>query len=40
MVARALTAFIGTLIIFPLLGYASWQAYRDLIGTTDRSSDD
>ena len=28
----ALTAFISMLVIFPLLAYASWHAYRDLIG--------
>lgn len=32
MVIGALTAFIGMIIIFPLLGYASWYAYRDLVG--------
>jgi uncharacterized membrane protein len=32
MVVGALTAFVGMLVIFPLLGYASWHAYRDLIG--------
>ncbi|MBK1705358.1 DUF2189 domain-containing protein [Halochromatium glycolicum] len=32
MVIGALTAFVGMLVIFPLLGYASWYAYRDLVG--------
>lgn len=26
-----LTAFIGMLIIFPVLGYATWHSYRDLV---------
>lgn len=34
MAVGALTAFVGMLVIFPLLGYASWFAYRDLIGQT------
>lgn len=32
MAVGALTAFVGMLVIFPVLGYASWHAYRDLIG--------
>lgn len=32
MVLGALTAFVGMVLIFPLLGYASWYAYRDLVG--------
>jgi uncharacterized membrane protein len=39
-VAGALTAFVGMLVIFPLLGYASWHAYRDLIGDTEPASAD
>lgn len=31
MLLGTATAFIGMLVIFPLLGYASWHAYRDLI---------
>lgn len=29
------TAFIGLVIIFPLLGHATWHAYRDLVVTGD-----
>ena len=25
------TAFVGLIIVFPVLGYASWHAYRDLV---------
>jgi uncharacterized membrane protein len=25
------TFFLGLVIIFPLLGYATWHAYRDLV---------
>lgn len=25
------TAFVGLVVIFPLLGYATWHAYRDLV---------
>lgn len=32
MLVGALTAFVGMVVIFPLLGYASWYAYRDLVG--------
>ncbi|MEA1050623.1 DUF2189 domain-containing protein [Lamprobacter modestohalophilus] len=32
MIIGALTAFVGMVVIFPLLGYASWYAYRDLVG--------
>jgi len=32
MAVGALTAFVGMLVIFPLLGYASWHAYQDLVG--------
>lgn len=35
MVVGALTAFVGMLVIFPLLGYASWYAYRDLVGESN-----
>jgi uncharacterized membrane protein len=31
MLLGTATAFVGMLVIFPLLGYASWHAYRDLI---------
>jgi uncharacterized membrane protein len=31
MLLGAATAFIGMLVIFPVLGYASWYAYRELI---------
>jgi uncharacterized membrane protein len=27
-----LTFFVGFAVIFPLLGYASWAAYKDLFG--------
>jgi uncharacterized membrane protein len=27
------TAFVGLVVIFPLLGHATWHAYRDLIAT-------
>ena len=27
------TAFIGMVVIFPLIGHASWHAYRDLVET-------
>jgi len=37
MLVGALTAFIGMVVIFPLLGYASWYAYRDLIGVADET---
>jgi len=26
------TAFIGMIVIFPVLGYATWHSYRDLLG--------
>ncbi|MFA5899010.1 MAG: DUF2189 domain-containing protein [Hyphomicrobium sp.] len=26
------TAFVGLIVVFPLLGYATWHAYRDLVG--------
>jgi uncharacterized membrane protein len=26
-----LTAFIGLAVLFPVLGHASWHAYRDLV---------
>lgn len=26
------TAFVGLVVIFPLLGHATWHAYRDLVG--------
>ncbi len=32
MLIGALTAFVGMVVIFPLLGYASWYAYLDLVG--------
>ncbi len=35
MLVGALTAFVGMIVIFPLLGYASWYAYRDLVGVTE-----
>ncbi len=35
MLIGALTAFVGMILIFPLLGYASWYAYRDLVGEAD-----
>jgi uncharacterized membrane protein len=28
------TAFIGMIVVIPLLGHASWHAYRDLIDPT------
>jgi uncharacterized membrane protein len=27
-----LTAFVGLVLLFPLLGHATWHAYRDLVG--------
>lgn len=27
-----LTAFIGLIVIFPLLGHATWHAYREIVG--------
>lgn len=30
-----LTAFIGLIVIFPLLGHATWHAYRALVETED-----
>jgi len=29
-----LTFFAGFVVIFPLLGYATWAAYKDLFGAT------
>jgi uncharacterized membrane protein len=29
------TAFIGLVVVFPLLGHATWHAYRDVFGTAD-----
>lgn len=31
------TAFVGLLVIFPLLGHATWHAYRDLVDVNARS---
>lgn len=31
MVLALATAFVGLLVIFPLLGHATWHAYRDLV---------
>jgi uncharacterized membrane protein len=28
-----LTAFIGLAVLFPLLGHATWHAYRDLVAS-------
>ncbi len=28
-----LTSFVGFVVIFPLLGYSTWSAYRELFGT-------
>lgn len=33
--ATAATAFVGLIVVFPLLGLASWRAYRDIVA--DRS---
>jgi uncharacterized membrane protein len=30
-----LSLFIGLIVIVPMLGHASWHAYRDLIDTRD-----
>jgi uncharacterized membrane protein len=30
-VVGVLTAFIGLAVLFPLLGHATWHAYRDLV---------
>ncbi|MEA3640724.1 MAG: DUF2189 domain-containing protein [Lamprobacter sp.] len=35
MLVGTLTAFVGMILIFPLLGYASWYAYRDLVGEAE-----
>lgn len=32
--ASALTGFAGLIVVFPLLGLASWRAYRDLVTQT------
>ncbi|MBK9327239.1 MAG: DUF2189 domain-containing protein [Hydrogenophilales bacterium] len=31
--AGAMTAFIGLAVLFPLLGHATWHAYRDLVAS-------
>lgn len=33
------TGFLGLLITFPLVGHASWHAYRDLVGEVERDDD-
>jgi uncharacterized membrane protein len=30
-----LSLFIGLIVIVPVLGHASWHAYRDLVDTCD-----
>jgi uncharacterized membrane protein len=30
-----LSLFIGLILIVPMLGHASWHAYRDLVDTRD-----
>jgi uncharacterized membrane protein len=30
-----LSLFIGLIVIVPMLGHASWHAYRDLVDTRD-----
>jgi uncharacterized membrane protein len=35
MLVGALTAFLGMVLIFPLLGFGSWYAYRELIDSGD-----
>jgi uncharacterized membrane protein len=30
-----LSLFIGLIVIVPMLGHASWHAYRDLVDTHD-----
>jgi len=32
MVIGYLSAFIGLIVIFPLLGHATWHAYREIVG--------
>jgi uncharacterized membrane protein len=32
MTLSALTGFIALIVVFPLLGLASWRAYRALVG--------
>ncbi len=32
------TLFLGLVVIFPLLGHATWHCYRDVLGASDRSS--
>jgi uncharacterized membrane protein len=29
------TLFVGLTVCLPLIGYASWHAYRDLVGEED-----
>lgn len=35
MILGIATAFVGMIIAFPLVGHATWHAYRELIGTKD-----
>jgi uncharacterized membrane protein len=34
------TMFLGLIVVFPLLGHATWHAYRDLVRVHDRKSED
>ena len=35
MIAGVITAFIGLVLAFPLIGHATWHAFRDLINVGD-----
>jgi uncharacterized membrane protein len=36
--AGLLTFYLGLAITFPLVGHATWHAYRDLVGTPERAT--
>ena len=36
--AGLVTAFLGLIVAMPLIGHATWHAYQDVIGFTDRAS--
>jgi len=35
MIAGILTAFVGMILAFPLVGHATWHAYKDLVKKVD-----
>jgi uncharacterized membrane protein len=35
-IAGLVTLFLGLVVVLPLLGFASWHAYRDLIEPPSR----